>query len=257
MFKGKSTLVVFGDSNVWGAELKDAPVNHYDFKSIVYDPSNIEIWPYHIRYSFSGVLAERNNMKILNLAIPGCSNDTIFKRVNKFIQGNYPVDLDDCYVMIFWSGVERREFYNATDGRYFNYHPSGASGMLMNYKFFNKFHKVYSKNMLSSKHDVIKSFNYVYSVNGLLSYKGIEFIQGYALFNDELASMIEKHKLPNIISNDEGNAIHTIPIRISTAIAGKFITPNEYVCIGRHPTELGHVAVANQYAELLSKIDNN
>lgn len=249
MFKGKNTLVVFGDSNVWGTELKDAPEKQGTFTSVLYSPETINDWPHHIRNSFSGILAERNNMKILNLAIPGTSNDTIFKRVNKLIQGSYPIKLDDCFVMIFWTAVERREFYNALDERYFNYSPAWPAS-LNSYKFYNKFHDIYSKNMFSYNQDILRSFNYVYSLDGLLSYKGIEFLQGYSLFNHDLSNMIKKYKLKNLLSNEEKDSVQTIPVLISSE-NGKNNAPNDYVGANHHPTELGHMEVANRYCYLL------
>tara|TARA_B110000977_G_scaffold46869_1_gene63727 strand:+ start:368 stop:1126 length:759 start_codon:yes stop_codon:yes gene_type:complete len=248
MFNDKKTLVVFGDSNVWGAELKGCPQRQKDFKSIVYHPNDIESWPHHIRHSFSGILAEKNNMKILNLSIPGSSNDTVFRRVNKFLQGNYLVDLNDCFVMVFWTGVERREFYQSTDKKYLNYSPSwGHLSILPGAK---KLHKIYSKFIFSEEFDLTKTFNYIYSLNGLLSYKGIEFVQGYSLFKDEISDiMLTKPKLLNFISNKFEDSIH----QIAAAASGWQPCPNPYQCKGSHPTELGHAAIADRYTQLLKQ----
>ena len=54
----KKILVVFGDSNVWGAELQGAPGQQNDFISAVYDPKDIKNCPYHIRHSFPGVICK-------------------------------------------------------------------------------------------------------------------------------------------------------------------------------------------------------
>jgi len=255
MFNGKNTLVVFGDSNVWGAEMPNCPEMQRDFKSIVYNPNNIKIWPHHIRRSFSGVLAERHNMQILNLSIPGCSNDTIFRRINKFLQGYYPVDLNDCFVMIFWSSVERREFYSyyseqfgADDqGRYFNYSPVWAD--LYKGGIKKKFNKIYSRFVFSEEFDITKTFNYIYSLNAILSYKGIDFAQGYSLYKDEISNLVIEHKLPNFISHKHTDSIHTIAA--SAATNGP--CPNPYQFEGSHPTELGHLEIANRYEELLKQ----
>ena len=249
MFNDKKTLVVFGDSNVWGAELPNCPDMQRDFKSIVYDPSNIEIWPHHIRHSFSGVLAERNNMQILNLSIPGSSNDTIFRRVNKFLQGHYPVDLNKCFVMIFWTSVERREFYysDAYQGNYFNYSPVWAH--LYNAGMKTKFHKIYSRFVFSEEFDITKTFNYIYSSNALLSYKGINFLQGYSLFKDEISNLVTEHNVPNFISYTQNDSIHTIAAKA----AGHLSCPNPYQYKGSHPTELGHTAIADRFEQLLKQ----
>ena len=211
MFNDKKTLVVFGDSNVWGAELPNCPNQQRDFNSIVYNPIDIDKWPHHIRYSFSGVLAERHNMQILNLSIPGCSNDTIFRRVNKFLQGHYPVDLNKCFVMIFWTSVERREFYHSDEieGKtYFNYSPTW--GHLYKDSIKRKFNKIYSRFVFSEEFDITKTFNYIYSSNALLSYKGVDFVQGYSLFKDEISNLVTEHKMPNFISYTQNDSIHTI-----------------------------------------------
>ena len=248
MFKNKSTLVVFGDSNVWGAEMANCPERQKDFKSIVYHPNDIKSWPHHIRHSFSGMLAEKNNMKILNLSIPGSSNDTVFRRVNKFLQGNYLVDLNDCFVMVFWTSIERREFYQSIDKIYLNYSPIwGHLSILPGAK---KLHKIYSKFIFSEEFDLTKTFNYIYSLNGLLSYKGIEFVQGYSLFKDEISNiMLTQPKLLNFISNKFEDSIHSI----AASASGHQPCPNPYQCKGSHPTELGHAAIADRYTQLLKQ----
>jgi hypothetical protein len=256
MFNDKKTLVVFGDSNVWGAELPVCPNRQKDFKSIVYHPINIDKWPHHIRHSFSGVLAERQSsrtrhgMNILNLAIPGCSNDTIFRRVNKFLQGHYPVDLNKCFVMIFWTSVERREFYHPAEieGKtYFNYSPTW--GHLYQNGLKTKFHKIYSRSVFSEEFDITKTFNYIYSSNALLSYKGINFLQGYSLFKDEIFNLVKEHNVPNFISYTQNDSIHTIAAKA----AGHLSCPNPYQYKGSHPTELGHTAIADRFEQLLKQ----
>tara|TARA_Y100000385_G_C13063572_1_gene625583 strand:+ start:271 stop:1020 length:750 start_codon:yes stop_codon:yes gene_type:complete len=248
MFNNKNILVVFGDSNVWGAEMPNCPNMQKDFKSIVYDPNNIETWPYHIRYSFSGVLAERHNMQILNLSIPGCSNDTIFRRINKFLQGYYPVDLNDCFVMIFWTSPERREFYSryVGEGRYFNYSPVWSH--LYKESIKKKFHKIYSRFVFSEEFDITKTFNYIYSSNALLSHKNIEFVQGFSLFKDEIFDLVTEHKLPNFL-HYQNDSIHTIAAKA----ADHGSCPNPYQYEGSHPTELGHTVIADRYQELIKQ----
>ncbi len=244
----KKILVVFGDSNVWGAELKDVPEKQQEFKSVVYDPNKIENWPYHIRYSFSGILAERNNMKILNLSIPGSSNDTIFRRVNKFLQGKYPVTVNDCFVMIFWTAPERREFYKATDKMYLNYSP--LWGHYMQIPWHKKFHKIYSKNMFDPNYDLQRTFDYMQSLTGLLNYKNIEFVQGYSIYTTELHELVLKSKLSNLISNRIQDSVHSI----TQHLAGKDAkSPNKYQCNYSHPNELGHISIADRYTELLNE----
>lgn len=244
----KKILVVFGDSNVWGAELKDVPEKQQEFKSIVYDPKEIENWPYHIRHSFSGVLAQRHNMQILNLAIPGSSNDTIFRRVNKFLQGKYPVNVNDCFVMVFWTAVERREFYKAKDKMYLNYSP--LWGHFMNIIWSKKFHNVYSKNMFDRNYDIQRTFDYMQSLTGLLKYKNIEFTQGYSIYNKQLCELVLKSKLPNLISNRIQDSVHTITQEL---VGYDAKLPNKYQCNKSHPNELGHIAIANRYTELLNE----
>ena len=262
MFNGKNTLVVFGDSNVWGAEMPNCPEMQRDFKSIVYNPNNIKIWPHHIRRSFSGVLAERHNMQILNLSIPGCSNDTIFRRINKFLQGYYPVDLNDCFVMIFWTSVERREFYSYYSeqfgadgqGRYFNYSPVWADLYKAGIK--KKFNKIYSRFVFSEEFDITKTFNYIYSLNAILSYKGIDFVQGYSLYKDEISNLVIEHKLPNFISHECIDSVHAIPADLARQhfkTKTNPLAPNLYQFEGSHPTELGHLEIANRYEELLNQ----
>ena len=241
----KKTLVVFGDSNVWGAELKDVPERQYEFKSIVYDPLHIDTWPYHIRHSFSGVIAERNNMQILNLAIPGCSNDTIFRRINKFVQGHYPVDFKDCFVMIFWTGVSRREFFRADGQKFLNYSPSWSN----RYQLFPKFHNIYVKNFWHEGYDLNKTFNYVFSVGPLLEKFGIEYRQGNALQNTELCKLVKEYNIENFISYDPNDSIS------STVIldGGGLDKSNQYILTGHHPSELGHQYLAEKYMNMIDR----
>lgn len=246
MLRNKNTLVVFGDSNVWGAELKDVPTRQSEFKSVVYDPADVKNWPYHIRHSFSGVIAEQLGMKILNLAIPGCSNDTIFRRVNKFVQGNYPVNLEECFVMVFWTGVVRREFFRSDTNVYLNYSPLWANSL----QLIPKFHKIYSKHLLHEGYDLNKAFNYIYSINGLLSYKQIEFLQGYALQDERLADAVKEAQIPNFISYDPYDAVCALPI-----VKGWNLKNNPLIFPGQHPTEMGHKYIAKTYLEMIDKLD--
>ena len=258
MFNDKKTLVVFGDSNVWGTEMPGCPEQQKDFDSIVYNPIDIDKWPHHIRYSFSGVLAERQSsrtrhgMNILNLAIPGCSNDTIFRRVNKFLQGHYPVDLNKCFVMIFWTSIERREFFHLDgygNGWYFNYSPTWGH-IYTDIK--KKFHKIYSRFVFFEKFDTTKTFNYIYSLNALLSYKGVDFVQGYSLFKDEISNLVTEHKMPNFISHTQNDSLHTIAAN-AASFNSRTSLPNPYQFEGSHPTELGHLVIADRIEELLKQ----
>lgn len=243
----KNTLVVFGDSNVWGAELKDVPHRQPDFKSVVYSPDHLEEWPYHIQHSFSGIIAKHYNMSILNLAIPGCSNDTVFRRVNKFLQGNYPVNLDECFLMVFWTGVNRREFFRNDLDCFLNYCPTWPA----KHQLFPTFHKEYSKKLLHNGYDLVKTNDYIHSVNALLSYNNIQFVQGYSLLDKDLANMVKSQNIPNFISYDENNAIAALPIIRGGSVNSKF---NSYICTDRHPSETGHQHIADTYIKLLDKI---
>lgn len=244
----KKILVVFGDSNVWGAELKGDKAK----PAKVYDPNKIENWPYHIRYSFSGILAERNNMKILNLSIPGSSNDTIFRRVNKFLQGKYSVNVNDCFVMIFWTSPERREFKSLENNKiythpYLNYSPSW--GHYMQLSWHKKFHEIYLENMFDPNYDLQRTFNYMQSLTGLLNYKNIEFVQGYSICNPELHELVLKSKLSNLISNRIQDSITHYIVEIAKTSK----LPNKYQCNRTHPNELGHISIADRYTELLNE----
>ena len=235
---------MFGEQNC-----QTAPISKETSTSIVYNPIDIDKWPHHIRYSFSGVLAERHNMQILNLSIPGCSNDTIFRRVNKFLQGHYPVDLNKCFVMIFWTSIERREFFHLDgygNGWYFNYSPTWGH-IYTDIK--KKFHKIYSRFVFSEEFDITKTFNYIYSSNALLSYKGVDFVQGYSLFKDEISNLVTEYNLPNFISYKQNDSIHTI----AAEKAGHLSCPNPYQYKGSHPTELGHTAIADRFEQLLKQ----
>ena len=83
-----------------------------------------------------------------------------------------------------------------------------------------------------------------------MSYKGIEFVQGYSLFKDEISDiMLTKPELLNFISNKFEDSIH----QIAAAASGWQPCPNPYQCKGSHPTELGHAAIADRYTQLLKQ----
>jgi len=239
----KKTLVVFGDSNVWGAELKDVPERQYEFKSIVYDPENFDSWPYHIKHSFPGIMAQKNNMCILNLAIPGCSNDTIFRRVNKFLQGNYPVELNDVFVLIFWTGISRREFFRSNGSKFWNYGPTWAN----DFQIYKKFHKIYSQSFWHDGYDLNKTFNYVFSIGPLLKYHGVEYKQGNSLENIELCNLIKKYEIDNFLSYNPNDSV------ASTVIieGGGLNSTNKFLMPNHHPSELGHEHLADKYMKML------
>lgn len=232
----KKILVVFGDSNVWGAELKDAPGRQDDFVSAVYDPKDKNC-PYHIRHGFPGVMAESANMKILNLAIPGCSNDTIFRRVNKFVQGHYAVDLNDCALLIFWTGNGRREFYMRD--YYLNYSPTWPS----KFQAHKTFHKIYSKDLWNEQFDLNKTFNYIFSIGPLLQHYDIWFRQGFSIENIELSKLVKTYNISNFLSYRYKDSIHSI-------IGSKGRTFQMPLL---HPNEKGHRIIAAKYMDMIEK----
>lgn len=244
MFNNKNTLVVFGDSNVWGAELKDVPTKQPEFKSVVYASDDVANWPYHIRYNFTGLIAQQYEMNILNLAIPGCSNDTIFRRIHNFVRGKHSVDLNDCFAMVFWTGVNRREFYRTDLSAFLNYCPSWPSKM----QLFPRFHSIYTREFAHNKYDINKTLNYIESINALFNYKNIDFVQGYSLNDKKLAKEVKKYQIPNFISYDPNDAISSLPIIKGNSMEAN---TNKYICEQMHPSELGHEYIKDTYLKYL------
>jgi len=246
----KTTLVVFGDSNVWGEGLTDTPKQQADFKSVVYAIKDLEQWPYHIRYSFSGVLAQHYNVSILNLAIPGCSNDTIFRRVNETCMGKYPIDLKECYFMIFWTETSRREFMfiqsqnnnKPLKTAYYNYCPAWPS----NLQHFPKFNKEYIDNIWHEGHDNSRLLSYQYSLQGLLQSKSIPNWQGYSIVSPQSIEYSNNY-IDNIIVHNEYDTI------VNLMYHSQVNNDKIYRLACYHPNEEGHILIANQIINILKK----
>lgn len=242
MLKSKSTLVVFGDSNVWGTGLKDCPAQQRDFISRVYH-YNDDSMPYHIKHSFVGHLARHYKMNILNLAIPGSSNDTVFRRVNEFCMGKYNVDLSECFVMIFWTGVSRREFFTSDYENYYNYSPLFPKHIQAKAKF----HKVYSRELWHDKYDQNRLLTYQFSLGGLLESMNIANVQSYAMVQHDSLKYAIKYGVKNLLPTDVEESL--------CSIVGSGSKKYRFPC--HHPTELGHQKISELYIKLLDKKFNS
>jgi len=116
-------IVVFGDSNTFGQGLSDnikKLENHIDYNF----PSNLA-WP--------ALLGKQFNVPVKNLAIPGCSNATIFRLVCNYLLNIESPDTvteahermnasycDGDLILIGLTEAIRKEFYDNRFMRYFH-----------------------------------------------------------------------------------------------------------------------------------------
>lgn len=160
-------------------------------------------------------------------------------------QGHYPVDFKDCFVLVFWTGISRREFFRSNGSKFWNYGPTWAN----NFQIYKKFHKIYSQSFWHEGYDLNKTFNYVFSIGPLLKHYEVEYKQGNSLENEELCNLIKKYEIDNFLSYNPNDSIASTVI-IEGGGIGK---SNPYILSGHHPSELGHQYLAEKYAKMIDK----
>ncbi len=100
-------LVAFGCSHTYGSMLDGKNSN--------------DLW--NVKNSFPGMLAKRYNRELINISMPGGSNQYIFRNVMRYLNNHMDHD-DDHLFLINWTGITRFELRYPEDSRH-NYKSFG------------------------------------------------------------------------------------------------------------------------------------
>lgn len=104
----EKTLLVIGDSWTWGSELKDLslPSEVSEFNPVNTQYRDTHIWPWYLNQKLQF-------NKLVNLAIPACSNDSIQRNLLWWLSetGRLNNNNDDLFVVIGFTSPERKDFY--------------------------------------------------------------------------------------------------------------------------------------------------
>jgi hypothetical protein len=237
------TLVVIGDSYSWGTGLKDAIERTNGLASVKLLYTEYENWPYNLRNNFGGLLCKEHRLDYLNLAQPGCSNETIFRKAMKFVSVDYKkfgIDLDKTLIFIGWTGPHRREFY-AQDrflNGYWNMSPQWA--LKNGPKWAQNFVDAYANYMFSDYHDSAREFVFQVAMQNTLENKGILFRQMRALYAGTAHIF---HSSLDSSEIDRSTFLHYDTLEHNISF---FAKPHEAdVNCQDHPNELGHRLIFN------------
>lgn len=240
------TLVVMGDSYCYGAELSGAelvPFKYGKTPSRLLKIEQFPQWPYFWRNSFPGIVAHRLGLNLINLAIPGISNQGVFKRSINFLYAGtkkFSVDPAECLMLVYWTGLERREFYDVMNKKHFSISP-----------VWNKpdkdhrliLHNVYQEYFWDEKIDKQLALAYQFSMQETLKGMGVTYFQDYTV------SEIDVNTLPHVPAID--------PLTFPTFYDGSQKITN-YITgpVGplNHPLEAGHYSMALKLLDNLEKL---
>lgn len=104
-------LYANGDSFSFGQELINKPMNFYEFTQ------------YQREHTYQIKIADFFKVeKYINAAVPGCSNDSIFRRTTLDVLDLLEkYDASEIFIQCAFTQSSRREFYNESDKKYFDY----------------------------------------------------------------------------------------------------------------------------------------
>tara|TARA_Y100001972_G_C7634307_1_gene318410 strand:+ start:275 stop:928 length:654 start_codon:yes stop_codon:yes gene_type:complete len=212
----KKVLYSIGDSWTFGYDLEN--------------PSK-ECYPY--------LLSKKLKCELVNEALPGGSNDWMFRKSIEWISKN---DLSEVKLFIVgWSFVTRREenftFYHGGDPKYER----------INFKN-DKISNLISDNLYNNKLSTIKTFTYIYALQEILSKKQVDYLFYFPL--DEILIQDEWYET-NVKSE-----VHDIYLNIdkSRCIGPKL--NNEVIITGleqRHPNKKESEWISEQLYNFLRK----
>lgn len=241
--KGLDTLVVIGDSYSWGTGLKDAILRTVGLKSVKLLYSDYQNWPYNLQHNFGGLLCKEHGLNYLNLAQPGCSNETIFRKAMKFISVDYKrydIDLNKTLIFIGWTGAHRREFYSADDFTHGYWNMSPQWTLKNGPKWAQNFVDVYANHMFSDYHDDAREFAFHVAIQNALENKDILFRQMRGLSSqpaNKFQSSLDSSEI------DRQTFLHYDDREYNLSF---FARPHEVdVNYEDHPNELGHRLIFN------------
>ena len=159
----KNKAYILGCSHVAGSEIEGWGIGHCT--------------KYNLENSFLAQLARMLNYEPENLAIPGASNDYIFRTFMYLINGNI-IEPNDI-VLVFWTGEERIEIQDPISKKWIQF----SQGMSTNFPEYNSTHKEFYElfqrlmcmEPMRGKLNKIKN---IYALNYIAKLKGVKVVNG-------------------------------------------------------------------------------
>jgi len=245
-----NNLVAFGDSFTWGSELKDSLDKYHDFNNLSkrdikilsqntagpfsekdFNHNQKTVLACYSKNTWSALLAEHLKLAYVCHAKPGCSNETILRKLMQFI----PNISSNDFVVINWTYIDRWDFVDPTtlpiDTQWTTITPTNK-----NKSSFEKFYFKYIQSELLYKWGSLRNILLAIKV---LKEKNIKFLM---TCNDKLI-LDDKWHAPSYIKNIQAGIIDYI-----TWFEGKgfndWCTDNNFPRgkENNHPLEEAHVA---------------
>lgn len=159
----KNKAYILGCSHVAGSEIEGWGIGHCT--------------KFNLENSFLAQLAKLLNYEPENLAIPGASNDYIFRNFMYLINSNMiqPNDI----VLVFWTGEERIEIQDPISKKWIQF----SQGMSTNFPEYNSTHKdfyeLYQRLMcMEPMRGRLNKIKNIYALNYIAKLKGIRVVNG-------------------------------------------------------------------------------
>lgn len=227
------TLVIIGDSFCWGAGIgkefdgsfptkQDCRIDDYDH------------WPANAQGNFAGQIAHDFGMNLINYAMPGCSNDTIFRNFMRFLEECEDI-LDDCFVMLFWTHNARYEIPDeSVNHKFRNLAPQWNKNKKEHTPWVVDYHNLYNEHIWSQKYDDTKSFNYLKATALMLKQLQIHNISSWTILHYEDEFGIEE-KASKLGLNFDAQVCEIM----------KVVVDMEEIYPCKHPMPSGHRKIAD------------
>ena len=244
-----NNLVAFGDSFIWGSELSDSLDTLFDIDNLSEHESNIlkinNAGPFHepdfnhtiktpkscySKKTWSALLAKELNLNYICHAKPGCSNETIIRKLMQYIPNITSKDV----IIINWTFIDRWDFVDPDklpiESRWVSITPT--SNKKTN---FEKFYFKYIQSELLYKWQTLKN---IYFAITLLQNKNINFLM---TCNDKLI-LDDRWHAPSYIKNMQ-NEIKNYIVWFEELGFNDWCTDHNFPRGDRnHPLEEAHIA---------------
>ena len=210
-------LIAFGDSFIWGSELSDSLDNFYDIDNMSKKQKAIllknKAGPFsengfenlykspnacYSKNTWSALLAEHLKLAYICHAKPGCSNETILRKLIQYI----PNISSNDFVVINWTYIDRWDFVDPTalpiDTQWTTITPTNK-----NKSSFEKFYFKYIQSELLYKWESLRNILLAIKV---LKEKNIKFLM---TCNDKLI-LDQTYHAPSYIKNIQAEIVDYI-----------------------------------------------
>ena len=233
-------LYANGDSLTFGQELNP------DRKNL---PDNFEFTEHKKTHCYSGLIKAYYGIEnYINAAIPGASNDRIFRTtildVTKLLE---TIDPSEIFVVIGMTMASRREFFNTDLGKYYQYQSqfNGAEHV----KSIDMFWRMYTAYYLSAQEQVERQLIQIISIQNFLKQNKVPYLITTALSSvDTELYYAEELKYEYLKKQIDSKRF------MENSFVGMAAHYNLPCGKGRHPLEEAHSVWANL---LIRHIDEN